>query len=103
MLEADTKSLSDRTYNMSAFSCTPKDVEKVISEYYPNFKPTYESDFRQSIADSWPASIDYSLATKDWGFNPKYVRLQDFSRDLLEEVSEKVKVQLTNNGIPSFA
>jgi len=90
-LEADSKSFTDRTYNMSAFGCTPKDVEEVIKKYYPDFSVTYQSDFRQAIADSWPGSIDYSLATKDWKFDPKYKKLEDFSEKLLEEVAEKLK------------
>jgi len=106
-LEADSNSLTERTYNMSAFGCTPKDVEKVIKKYKPNFKVTYQSDFRQAIADSWPASIDYSLATKDWKFNPKFKSLEDFSETLLEEVDARLqakkKVEATVSSMPSLA
>jgi len=106
-LEADSKTFSDRTYNMSAFGCTPKEVEKVIKKYKPSFKVTYEPDFRQAIADSWPASIDYSLAVKDWKFNPKYKSLEDFSKELLAEVdtklSEKKKAETMVGPMPTLA
>lgn len=89
-LEADNNSLTDRTYNISAFGCTPKDVEKIIRYYKPNFNVTYEPDFRQAVADSWPLSIDYSLAAKDWKFDPKYKSLESFTELLLKQVETKI-------------
>jgi nucleoside-diphosphate-sugar epimerase len=37
-------------------------------------------DFRQTIADSWPASIDDSFAQKDWGWKPEFT-LEKMTKD----------------------
>lgn len=66
---------------------------KIISDFLyrikPNFTSTYLSDFRQRIADSWPNSINYNAATRDWGFKPKYRSVDDLAGPLLEEIEAK--------------
>lgn len=59
-------------YNISSYSFTPAEIYREIREFYPDFKISYKPDFRQEIADSWPASLDSSYAEKDWGFKPEY-------------------------------
>ncbi len=59
-------------YNVSAYSFTPEEIYREIREVYPDFRITYEPDFRQKIADTWPASLDSQYAREDWGFSPKY-------------------------------
>lgn len=51
--------------------------------FVPGFRVRYEPDFRQKIADSWPASIDGSLAKNDWGYSPKYVDVDTVTKDIL--------------------
>lgn len=72
-----------------------------MDRFVPDFRVTYEPDFRQKIADSWPASIDGSLAKNDWGYSPKYVDVDVVTRNILqtlrrskEEVSESDKEEL---------
>ncbi len=60
------------SYNVTAMSFTPKDIYKSIKKYIPDFNISYEPDFRQEIADSWPKSIDDSAARTDWGWEPTY-------------------------------
>ncbi len=73
LAEADDKNLKHRTdFNVSAFSFTPGDLENKIKEFYPSFSATYNPDFRQSIADSWPWSLDTSAASREWNFSPSY-------------------------------
>ncbi|MCS7239778.1 MAG: NAD-dependent epimerase, partial [Candidatus Bipolaricaulota bacterium] len=43
-----------------------------IQKRVPGFQVRYQPDFRQSIADSWPRSIDDSSAREDWGWTPDY-------------------------------
>lgn len=59
-------------YNISSYSFTPAEIYEEVREFYPDFKISYKPDFRQEIADSWPASLDSSYAEEDWGFKPSY-------------------------------
>lgn len=73
LMEADKESLSIRTsYNISGMSFSPKEIYESILAFYPNFEIEYQPDFRQQIADSWPNSIDDSVAKKDWNWKPAY-------------------------------
>ena len=63
------------SYNLSAFSFTPERLHAEISRHLP-FSVTYSPDFHQPIADSWPHSIDDSVARRDWNWSPEY----NFSR-----------------------
>jgi nucleoside-diphosphate-sugar epimerase len=73
LMDADKESLSIRTsYNISGMSFSPKEIYESILAFYPNFEIEYQPDFRQQIADSWPNSIDDSVARKDWNWKPAY-------------------------------
>ena len=73
LMDAEPECLSIRSsYNVSALSFTPNQLFESIRHIKPDFKIAYSPDFRQVIADSWPASIDDSVARKDWGWNAKY-------------------------------
>ena len=73
LMDADKESLSIRTsYNISGMSFSPKEIYQSILAFYPNFEIEYQPDFRQQIADSWPNSIDDSIARKDWNWKPAY-------------------------------
>ena len=73
LMDAAKESLSIRTsYNISGMSFSPKEIYQSILAFYPNFEIEYQPDFRQQIADSWPNSIDDSVARKDWNWKPAY-------------------------------
>ena len=67
LMEAPEEKLTQRTYNVTGFSFTPKEVHEAIAKHIPGFETKYEPDYRQAIADSWPRSLDDSIARKDWG------------------------------------
>ena len=52
---------------------------------------TYNPDFRQAIADSWPSSIDDSYAQKDWGWELKY-DLEKMTSDMMINLKEQYKI-----------
>jgi nucleoside-diphosphate-sugar epimerase len=58
------------SYNLGGISFTPAQIAAEIKKHIPSFSITYNPDFRQSIADSWPGSIDDSVAQKDWNWKP---------------------------------
>ncbi|ASS47369.1 MAG: NAD-dependent epimerase [Candidatus Fluviicola riflensis] len=73
LMDAPAEQLTVRSsYNLSALSFTPKDLAECIQKSIPEFKITYSPDFRQAIADSWPASIDDRVARKDWGWSEHF-------------------------------
>ncbi|MEP7079614.1 MAG: NAD-dependent epimerase/dehydratase family protein, partial [Ginsengibacter sp.] len=73
LMEAPAEDLSIRTsYNVSAMSFSPADIAAEIKKHIPDFSISYEPDYRQPIAESWPQSIDDSVAQNDWGWKPKY-------------------------------
>ncbi len=60
------------SYNLAGISFTPKEIAAEIKKHIPEFTITYNPDFRQQIADSWPQSIDDSYAQKDWNWKQNY-------------------------------
>jgi nucleoside-diphosphate-sugar epimerase len=59
-------------YNLHGLSFSPRELEAEIQKRYPDFRCTYEPDFRQKLAESWPESIDDTMARQDWGWQPQY-------------------------------
>ncbi|WP_278019864.1 L-threonine 3-dehydrogenase [Flavobacterium ginsengisoli] len=74
------------SYNLVAMSFTPTEIAREIKKHIPEFEITYNPDFRQKIADSWPASIDDSSAREDWGWNHKF-DLETMTKDMLEHLA----------------
>lgn len=90
LMDADGSKLSLRSsYNMAGISFTAEELAACIKVRMPKFTVTYEPDFRQAIADSWPASIDDSVAQKDWGLKAAY-DLEKMTDVMLEKVGEKL-------------
>lgn len=90
VMEANASKLSLRSsYNVAGISFTPAQLAAEIKKHIPEFEITYRPDFRQAIADSWPGSIDDSIAKRDWGLHDKY-DLSGMTSVMLEEVAKKV-------------
>lgn len=60
------------SYNLAGISFTPQTLAEAIRKRIPGFNISYQADFRQKIADSWPNSIDDSAARNDWGWQAAY-------------------------------
>ncbi len=73
------------SYNIAGVSFNPDELAAAIRKYIPNFTLKYAPDSRQKIADSWPDSIDDSVARKDWGWNEKY-DLEKLVANMLENI-----------------
>ena len=73
LMESEEDKISIRTsYNISGMSFSPKEIAGEIKKHLPGFTISYEPDYRLPIAQSWPQSIDDSVAQKDWKWKPKY-------------------------------
>ncbi len=59
-------------YNLSAMSFDPKSLANEIVKHIPDFNISYDPDFRQQIAASWPQSIDDTAARKDWNWQHRF-------------------------------
>ena len=60
------------SYNLAAFSITPKMIASELKKIRSDFHINYNPDFRQKIADSWPNSINDDNARKDWGWKENF-------------------------------
>ncbi len=87
LMDAPAEKVKIRSsYNLGGISFTPKELSQEIKLVVPNFEISYDPDFRQAIADSWPNSIDDSHAQNDWGWKHKY-DLKSIVKVMLENVS----------------
>ena len=75
------------SYNLSAMSFTPKEIAASIVKVQPGFTIDYAPDFRQAIADSWPASIDDQKAREDWGWKHDF-DLESMTKEMLENLKK---------------
>src|SRR5690606_32742526 len=91
-MRANEEKISIRTsYNLNALSFTPKELAEVIKKQMPSFEISYQPDFRQTIADSWSASIDDSLAQKDWNWKPAF-DIEKMTIEMLKNLKEKLMI-----------
>lgn len=74
------------SYNISGMSFTPAQLAAAIKKRIPGFKIAYQPDGRQSIAESWPTSIDDRFSRKDWGWSPEY-DLESMTDQMLRELA----------------
>lgn len=87
LMEAPKEKITIRTsYNIAAMSFAPCDLAAQIRKALPGFKVDSHPDFRQAIANSWPATIKDTEAQRDWGWQSRY-DLKMMTIDMLERLS----------------
>ena len=77
------------SYNLSGMSFTPAEIATEIKKHFPDFTIDYEPDFRQKIADSWPASIDDSAARNDWGWKNDF-DMENMTVEMISKLKENI-------------
>lgn len=89
LMEAPGDNLTIRSsYNLSAITFTPNEIFESIKHHIRDFEISYKPDFRQAIADSWPSSIDDSVARNDWNWQHSF-DLDAMTEVMLKELNKK--------------
>tara|TARA_B100000902_G_scaffold399064_1_gene468216 strand:- start:6735 stop:7694 length:960 start_codon:yes stop_codon:yes gene_type:complete len=92
LMESPSEKIKIRSsYNISGISFSPKQLAEEIKKHIPNFNISYNTDFRQLIADSWPSTIADAEAKKDWGWQPKY-DLTMLTSEMIKNIRNKYKI-----------
>jgi nucleoside-diphosphate-sugar epimerase len=89
LMEAPSTKINIRTsYNFAAVSFTPAELASEVAKLSPGFQISYEPDFRQQIAATWPQTIDDSQAQQDWGWKPQF-DAAEMAKQLYYHIKEK--------------
>jgi nucleoside-diphosphate-sugar epimerase len=93
LMEADPAKLVHRNaFNITAMSFDPEILSAQIRKHAPNFRMEYSiNPVLQSIAESWPDSLDDACARMEWGWMPEY-DLETMTKDMLD----KLKIKLSH-------
>ena len=90
IMQTDSAKIKIRSsYNLAGMSFSPKQIFDEIKKHYPNFTIKYAPDFRQKIADTWPASIDDSLSRADWGWQNDF-DLQATTTEMFHKLNTEI-------------
>lgn len=91
LMEAPAEQVKIRSsYNVAGISFTPEQIAAEVAKLSPGFEMSYDPDYRQAIADSWPASIDDSLAREHWGWKHKY-DLKSMTEDMFKNLKKQLQ------------
>ena len=91
LMEAPAEKVKIRSsYNISAMSFSPEEIAAEIRKRVPGFSISYSPDFRQTIAESWPKSIDDSAARADWGWAHRF-DLHKMTDEILNNLPAKIQ------------
>lgn len=91
LMEANPDRLVHRNaFNIASMSFAPETIYAEIKKHVPGFEMEYQVDaLKQSIADSWPDSLDDTCARKEWDWQPKF-NLETMTTDMLEKLRARL-------------
>ncbi|MFR9524166.1 MAG: NAD-dependent epimerase/dehydratase family protein [Rikenellaceae bacterium] len=90
LMEADPSKLIHRnSFNVASMSFTPEIIASAVRKRMPSFEMNYQVDpVKESIAKSWPNSLDDSCARAEWGWKPEW-DLESMTDDMLKVIAQK--------------
>lgn len=92
LMEAPAEQVKIRSsYNVGGVSFNPEEIAAEIRRHLPAFEMSYQEDYRQAIANSWPQSIDDSHAQEHWEWKAKY-DLSKMTDDMMSNLKEQYKI-----------
>lgn len=90
LASAPQAELTQHVYNLTSFSRSAQEFADMVRTAFPDAVITFEpSDARQSIVDSWPASLDDRAARRDWGWLPDYDAGRAFNEYLIPTITQR--------------
>lgn len=97
LMDAPAESIKTRSsYNLSGIDFTPAELAEAIKKDISDFTISYKPDFRQKIADSWPQSIDDTVAQAEWGWKTEQT-VDDLVSIMLTALRKKKLISETSN------
>ena len=85
---APAEKLTQRVYNIRAFSPSAEEIATVVAKAFPGVSITYAPHpVRQAIIDSWCADVDDAAARRDWGWTPDYDMQRAFDEYLIPTIA----------------
>ena len=89
LMEAPAEKIKIRSsYNIAGISFNPEQIANTIKKHIPEFEISYKLDHRQSIADSWPQSIDDHFARANWGWKHQF-DLNEITEDMIANLRKE--------------
>jgi nucleoside-diphosphate-sugar epimerase len=88
LAEADGSRLMHRVFNVNSMSFSAGELANSIRTVIPEFTCEYEPDYRQAVADSWPRSLDDSVARQEWDWESAF-DLPKTTQDMIERLRAK--------------
>lgn len=94
LMEADpTRLIHRNAFNIASMSFAPETIFEAIKKEIPSFEIEYKPDpLKQSIADSWPDSMDDSCARAEWDWKPEY-DLESMTKDMIIKLRARLLKQ----------
>lgn len=91
LMEADpTRLIHRNAFNIASMSFAPETIFEAIKKEIPSFEIEYNPDpLKQSIADSWPDSMDDSCARAEWDWKPEY-NLESMTKDMIVKLRARL-------------
>lgn len=91
LMEADpTRLIHRNAFNIASMSFAPETIFEAIKKEIPSFEIEYNPDpLKQSIADSWPDSMDDSCARAEWDWKPEY-DLETMTKDMIVKLCARL-------------
>ena len=89
LMEAPAEKIKIRSaYNIAGISFNPEEIANTIKKHIPKFEMSYKLDYRQSIADSWPQSIDDHFARAHWGWKQQF-DLNEITKNMIANLRKQ--------------
>jgi nucleoside-diphosphate-sugar epimerase len=89
LMEADAERLRHHNaFNLAGLSFSAGELVAEIRKHVPEFECEFVPDYRQTIADSWPRSIDDAAARNEWNWQPEY-DLATLTADMLKNLRRR--------------
>lgn len=89
LMQAPAEKIAVRSsYNLHGIDFTPEELAASIRRKIPKFSIDYAPDFRQTIANGWPSSIDDAAAHNDWSWKRAF-DIDSMTDTMLREIGKK--------------